>query len=378
MPSGLHDFIVANRDEIIERARRRVSARTAARASDTKLEHGIPIFLTQLVTALEQLDSSNPVLPGLSSTQSITDSASLHGRDLLTNGLTVGQVVNGYGDVCQVVTRLAAESNAAISVQEFQLFNGCLDDAIAGAVGAYGSQREDDVADEGTERLGVLARELRNLLNTATLGLAIIKEGRVGLTGSTGAMLGRSLSDMSALVDRALAEVRLEGGLPRLKRVSVADFIAEMEDGALLDVANYGIQLAVDPGGGDIMVDADRQLLASAVTNLLQNAFKFSHAGGHVTLRTRATPDRVLIEVGDECGGLPPGKADELLQPVTLRGADSRGQGLGLSIATKAVRANNGALRVRDIPGTGCIFTVDLPRQSATNSVVASARRKSE
>lgn len=364
--SSLHDFIVANRDEIIERARRRVSSRTAARASDTKLEHGIPIFLTQLVSALEKLDANaGHANAALNNTQSITDSASLHGRDLLTNGLSVGQVVNGYGDVCQVVTTLAAESNAEISVTEFQLFNSCLDDAIAGAVSAYGSQREDDLKYEGTERLGVLAHELRNLLNTATLAFTVIKEGRVGIDGSTGAMLARSLSALSALVDRSLAEVRLEGGVPKLKRVPVAGFIGEIEVGAALEAETYGIQLAVEPGDDDVVIDADRPLLASAVTNLLQNAFKFTDAGGHVVLRTRATSDRVSIDIGDECGGLPPGKAEELFQPFTRRGSDSTGLGLGLSIALKAVRANNGALHVRDVPGTGCVFTIELPRQPA-------------
>lgn len=363
--SSLHDFIVANRDEIIERARHRVSARTTAATSDTKLEHGIPIFLTQLVGALEKLDQSKAGagIGAVNSTQSITDSASLHGRDLLTNGLTVGQVVNGYGDVCQVVTMLAAESNAAISVLEFGLFNSCLDDAIAGAVSAYGSQREEDLTYEGTERLGVLAHELRNLLNTATLAFTLIKEGRVPVEGSTGAMLARSLSGLSALVDRSLAEVRLEGGVPKLKRTAVATFIGEIQVGATLEAATCGIELAVEPGDDDVVIAADRPLLASAVTNLLQNAFKFTHTGGHVVLRTRATPDRVSIDIGDECGGLPPGKAEELFQPFTRRGSDSTGLGLGLAIALKAVRANNGALSVRDVPGTGCVFSIDLPRQ---------------
>jgi signal transduction histidine kinase len=363
----LHDFIIAHREEIIERARQRVSKRTAARAGDTKLHHGIPIFLTQLVSALAQAGSANSLrlVGAAQSTKTITDSATLNGRDLLTNGLSVGQVVNGYGDVCQVVTELAGEVHAAISVQDFQLFNGCLDDAIAGAVTAYSGKRERDVAYEGTERLGVLAHELRNLMNTATLAFGIIKEGKVGLEGSTASMLARSLSGLSALVDRSLAQVRLEAGLPKLERVAVADFIGEVEVDATIQLAAYGLSLSVDPVAADIAVDMDRQLLSSAVLNLLQNAFKFTRTGGRVKLTTRATADRVQIEVADECGGLPPGKVEELFQPFARRSADSSGLGLGLTIAMSAVRANSGDLHVRDIPGTGCVFTVDLPRQPA-------------
>jgi hypothetical protein len=89
--------------------------------------------------------------------------------------------------VCQVVTELAGEANVLISTQEFHAFNKCLDQAIASAVTAFGGQRERDLAYEGTERLGVLAHEMRNLLNTMTLSLTIIREGKVGLVGSTAA-----------------------------------------------------------------------------------------------------------------------------------------------------------------------------------------------
>jgi signal transduction histidine kinase len=364
-PVTLHDFIVANREEIIHRARQRVSKRTTPRSTDTKLEHGIPIFLTQLASALAQVSSTNNTLRLVGTgdaTEAITDTATLHGRELLKNGLTVAQVVNGYGDVCQVVTELAGETNAAISVRDFHIFNRSLDEAIAGAVTAYGGQRERDLAYEGTERLGVLTHELRNLLHTATLSFALIREGKVGLDGSTAAMHARSLSGLSALVDRSLAEVRLEAGTPKLERVSVVDFMAEVEISATMQAEGYGLRLTVDSVDSDVTIDADWQLLSSAVSNLLQNAFKFTRAGGHVTLTTQVTADRVLIEVCDECGGLPPGKAEDLFQPFTRRSADRSGLGLGLTIARSAVRANSGELRVRDIPGTGCVFTIDLPR----------------
>ena len=96
--------------------------------------------------------------------------------------------------------------------------------------------------------------------------------------------------------------------------------------------------------------------------NLLQNAFKFSHRKGHVSLTARVVADRVLIEVEDECGGLPDGRAEELFQPFAQRGDDRTGLGLGLSISRRAIEANRGTLGVRNLPGTGCIFTIDLPR----------------
>ncbi|HEY5239842.1 MAG TPA: ATP-binding protein, partial [Polyangiaceae bacterium] len=111
-----------------------------------------------------------------------------------------------------------------------------------------------------------------------------------------------------------------------------------------------------------------RQILAAALANLLQNAFKFTKAGTTVHFRASTTRDRVLIEVADECGGLPPGKTQELLRPFTQQGHDRTGLGLGLSICMKAVKSMAGELHVRDLPGKGCVFTIDLPKQPAVLS----------
>jgi signal transduction histidine kinase len=109
-------------------------------------------------------------------------------------------------------------------------------------------------------------------------------------------------------------------------------------------------------------VEADRQLLAAAVANLLQNAFEFTRPQGHVMLTTLSSKGRVLIEVEDECGGLPPGKAEELFLQFEQRGRDRSGLGLGLSISRRSVEADGGEIHVRDLPGKGCVFAIDLPR----------------
>jgi hypothetical protein len=262
------------------------------------------------------------------------------------------------------VTELAGELNGAIRAEDFQVFNRCLDDVIAGAVTAYGHQLERDLAFEGTERLGVLAHEMRNLLHTAILSFDVIKKGMVGVGGSTGAIHSRSLAGIRALVERSLADVRLQAGLPTvLERVSVAALMEEIEVGAAMQAEGYGLHLTVHPVDSDVTIDADWQLLTSAISNLLQNAFKFTRRHGRISVTTRITNDRVLIEVADECGGLPPGKAEELFRPF-IGSSDKSGPGIGLSIAQRAARANSGDIHVRDVPGKGCIFTIDLPRQT--------------
>jgi len=72
----------------------------------------------------------------------------------------------------------------------------------------------------------------------------------------------------------------------------------------------------------------------------------------------------VQIQIEDECGGLPPGEIEHLFRLFEQRGADRTGLGLGLAISRQGVEESGGAIRVRDLPGKGCVFTVDLPRQN--------------
>ena len=354
----LVDFLKRNREVIIAQSRARVAARTHPKPSESELTNGIPVFLDQLGDALRLAESSEVV-----DHEEIRKSAGRHGNDLLRLGLTIAQVVHDYGDVCQTVTELAIQQKAPISGDDFQTLNLCLDDAIAGAVTEYARQRERTVANEGTERLGALADEMRNLLDAATLSFDRIKSGHVAPAGATGLVLARSLAGLRDLIDRSLADVRLDGGIEHLEMISVAAFLEEVEIAAITQAKARGIHFSVTSVDRTVTVEGDRQTLAAAVSNLLQNAFKFTDLNGHVSLTVTATVDRVLIAVEDECGGLPPGHAADMLHPIAQRGSDRSGLGIGLAICAKVAKANAGLLHVRDIPGKGCVFTLDLPRK---------------
>jgi hypothetical protein len=369
----LREFVDLNRAEILARARERVSKRSAPLATNAELSHGLPLFLEQLRGALERATSHKKV-----DHEEIQLSASQHGHDLFSQGLTVAQVVHDYGDLCQVISGLSVEQKEPIPAEEFQTLNLCLDDAIAGAVTAHAHLRERAISDEGTERLGYLAHEMRNVLNSAMMAFASIKRGAVPIAGSTGALLERNHARLQDLIDRSFAEVRLDAGLLNLERVPVRGLIEEVEIGASMVAQARGLQvttMAVDPS---IIVEADRQILAAALANLVQNALKFTHPGTTVSIRASTTTDRVLIEVEDECGGLPPGKVEDLLRPFVQKGADRTGLGLGLSICRKAVKAIAGELHIRDLPGKGCVFTIDLPKQPPPPTSIASRQREAK
>ena len=370
----LHEFLTQNRVELIARCKAKVARRPArSRADPDQFEHGIPLFLEQLVRTLRLEAASDPLEsvairehPQKTGQTDIGRSAARHGNDLLLRGYTVDQVVHDYGDLCQAVTDLAVERAAQVTATEFRTLNRCLDDAIADAVAEFMSQRDHQVSAQETQtmsvRLGSLAHELRNLLDSAMLAVEAVRSGHVGVAGATGAILTRSLSRMRDVIDRSLAEVRLTASLPpRRERISVARFIAEVEVAAAMEAKTRECGFSVGPVAHDLEVDADPQMIASALANLLQNAFKFTRRHSHVSLRAYAAGERLLVEVEDECGGLPEGDAEALFQPFEQRGANRSGHGLGLSIARRCVEANEGKLRVRNRPGVGCVFTIDLP-----------------
>jgi signal transduction histidine kinase len=353
----LYEFIAKHRDEIIGRCRAKVATRSIPPPTDAEIDHGVPVFLNQLIEALRLHETTSP---------EISRSAIQHGRDLLRQGFTVSQVVHDYGDVCQAVTELAVELSAPIGTDDFRTLNRCLDDAIAGAVTEYGRGRNqsgiDGEAARGTERLGFFAHELRNLMNTAILAFEVLKTGDVGVGGTTGTVLHRSLMAAHALINRSLGEVRLTQGVQNREPFAVAEFIDDVASASRLDAQAHGISLVVPAVEDGLVIEADRQILAAVVGNLLQNALKFTRPRTTVTLRVGASAERVLIEIQDECGGLPSANIDELFRPFEQRSSDRSGLGLGLAFSRWGAQVNDGRIYARSLPDAGCVFTVDLPR----------------
>ena len=361
----LHEFLAANREPLIERCQARVALRKGTPAAEAQLHFGIPLFLDQLIRTLKNEPAALTSVNG-----EISKVATLHGRELLLHGFNVEQVVHDYGDLCQVITGLAIETGTPIRTEEFRTLNRCLDNGIADAMVEFTENQEHLIVDREVqalnERLGVLAHELRNHLNSAMLAVSALKTGKVGLGGATGAVLDRSLTGLRGLIDRSLADVRATAGLPpRWQHVRIAGLVADISVSASLEAKALACEFSVEMDGSDLAVNADRDMLLSALGILLQNAFKFTHRHSTVTLRVYAQEDRILMDVQDHCGGLPGGNPQDMFGPYTRAGINKAGMGLGLGICRRSIEANDGTLSVRNLPGEGCVFTIDLPRDFA-------------
>ena len=352
----LHEFITTYRQAIITRTREKLTDRPWPLVSTSELEHGVPLFLTQLSETLRWEMTPTPFLQG-----AIGDAAIQHGRELRALGFNISQVVHDYGDICQAITEVAVEQHVPITTEEFHTLNRCLDTAIAGAVTEHARMTADSRATEEIERSGHLAHEIRDLLNTAMLAFHTLKLGTVAVNGSTGTVLGRSLMALQHLVENTLSDVRMAANVQRTERLPIAVFLGEIATVAHLHADSRALQFALEPVDPEIAVDADPQLLASAIMNLLNNAFKFTPAGGRVVLRAVRDADQIRIEVQDQCGGMTEIKGDLFTPFGDRRNTDRSGLGLGLSIARKAVQGHGGDIRVTNVPGTGCVFTIEVP-----------------
>ena len=163
-----------------------------------KLLYGVPLFLTQLAELLKIETTSSTPAP----VSAIGISATRHGNELLRMGFSVGQVVHTYGDVCQAVTELAHDVNFTITTDEFHSLNRALDNAIAEAVTEYGRERESEIAAD-EKRSGLASDEQRGLLCTALTAWQMLTQGTVGVRGSTGSVLTRSLEGLRTLYNRS-------------------------------------------------------------------------------------------------------------------------------------------------------------------------------
>jgi signal transduction histidine kinase len=363
----LYEFLRDHRETILVRSRDRIRREAGQQVTDADLSEGVPVFLDQLGHVLRR-EGGAPSESGQSPERersAIDEAAARYGEALLRLGFTISQVVRGYGAVCQTITGLLDELSIGVTTREYETFNACLDSAIAEAVTAYEALTDRNVAAREVEHLGTLAHELRNALTAAVTTVELLKLNLIGFSGRAPTTLENALRRMRDLIDRSLAEVRLRASLePQWEEVRLADVFDYVNTTAAIDAQPRALVMRwdVEPS---LHVEADRQLLVSAVTNLVQNALKHSRRGGTIEIRAGHADADVVIEVEDACGGLPEGGVEHFFEAYVQGGRDRSGLGLGLPIVVRSVHALQGHVRVRNLPGKGCVFAIELPESRA-------------
>jgi len=328
----------------------KIRATVTAPVTTAELLDRIPAFVDEIIAAL---------YPGAVPMPSTSGNAEEHGAQRLGLRFDVAEVVREYGLLQDCIIEIARDAGAAIDAREQLVISRWINSGIADAIAQYVKRRDEERDRQTSEHFGFIAHELRNPLSAARVAVHRLR-GNERAAGRAADMLDRSLRRASDMIDNALSHTSMQLGVdPQMEPLALADLLRDIEQDASVEAQARGIDLEIAPAG-DLVISADPRLLRSAVFNLVHNALKFSPAGSTVAVRAHPAPSGVAVDVADACGGLPPGQIEDLFTPRVQRGEDRSGFGLGLAIARQAVEAHGGKIRVRDVPGSGCVFTIEL------------------
>jgi CheY-like chemotaxis protein len=221
------------------------------------------------------------------------------------------------------------------------------------------------------EFLATLAHELRNPLAPLRNALHILQLEHVGgsiETRSAMSVIDRQLRHMSRLIDDLVDVSRITRDKLELKkeRSPLSDMIQAAVEISLPHLQSAAIELNVNTPAEVLEIDADATRLAQAISNLLDNAAKFTARGGRVWLATERHGGEVLITVRDTGSGIEPDVLprifDMFTQQEPLEGVPRVGLGIGLTIARRIIELHGGSIEAySDGPGQGSCFAVRLP-----------------
>ncbi|MDB5918523.1 MAG: hypothetical protein JWR40_2757 [Massilia sp.] len=225
-----------------------------------------------------------------------------------------------------------------------------------------------------SEFLATLAHELRNPLAPISSGLSLLRLGadNAASVAKVRPMMERQIGQMVRLIDDLLDVARISGGKIHLKKspVELNSIIASAVETSLPFIERGGHKLAMALPDGAIMLDADATRIAQVVSNLLNNAAKYTPPGGRIEIAARRDGGNVLICVKDNGVGIPAASLSSIFDMFSqVRHNLSRAQGglgVGLSLVRRLVEMHGGTVSAASGgSGQGSRFTVSLPLASS-------------
>jgi signal transduction histidine kinase len=359
---SLHQVLTRRREELLQRwtdeVRRLAPSPAMPRA--VLIDH-VPRFLEELASQLRSAEAARK-------DDTIASSAAEHGEQRFQLGFAIESVAREYGILQRCIFELADEAGVAITLDEQRILVDAIHEGIVDAVGQYSLQRDAELARQANEHFAFVAHELRNPLTSAELALSSLVKKGVLPPDRTTKLLTSGLLRARQLVDNTLS-LMLAGQARdlQLRPVKLAELAEDAVHEAEPAAHDRNVTIALDPSP-DIEIELDERLMRSAITNLVGNAVKFTHDGSSVRIRWQTDEASVRLEIEDGCGGLPDGAVDQMFTPFVQVGENRKGFGLGLAIARQAVQAHGGSIDVRNRPGDGCTFVIELPASSILHS----------
>jgi signal transduction histidine kinase len=352
----LSNLLAARRSEILERWRQRISREHA----DKDLSHGelwdhLPLFFDEVLAALESTEGMDE-----EAAPQVTASTA-HGTQRLRVGFDLLEVIREYEILTDCILDEIEAVGGSVSRRQFQRVQRLLNAGRTDAVSAYIDRRDMEIARDHAQHVAFITHELRTPLMNASLATAALRKKARPDDEWIVTLLTRNLGNLRELIDEVLIADRLTRKVelkrePLDLRAIIDQVVADSR--IMAEQHQIGVSVAAPDA---LPYRGDLRLLRSAIGNIIGNAIKFTHEGQGVAVRAEQRPDCLVLEVEDHCGGLPDGNSEELFEPFVQRGEDRTGFGLGLAIVKQAVDAHDGRVLLRNVPGTGCVFILQLP-----------------
>ncbi len=362
--SQFADLLDRHREEIVRRFASDMKETFAAKTLDDEdVIDTLREFMKEIADGLraEELRPGSESPPGTESNPPRSEGATSHGKQRFELGFDFAVVVREYGVIRDILFDIAERERVPLTFAELRVFSKHLIGGIADAATRYGRDRDEALRRQTSKHLGFLAHELRNRLSSMRMAFGLLQtQHEIPKHSRPMSMLDKGFAQLKSLIDDALVEVKLgEKAMLTLSKVDIPELLASLVRESTLEAEAKHVDLRVE--AERCTACADEKLLRSALTNLLGNAIKFTHENEAVFLRARLADHRIVIEVEDRCGGIPPERIHTIFDPFVQVGKDRSGFGLGLAIAKQAVDAHEGTLRVHSLNSQGCVFVLDLP-----------------
>jgi signal transduction histidine kinase len=353
----LADLIDEYRDEVIARWMARVEAELKPSVGGVQLRNAMPDYLARLAAALR---AGDPLRAG--GTSAWEDIAREHAIARVRLGFNVDQLVREFVVLRQVLSEIGRERGARVEIAQVRHIADLIDAAISSAVGSYVDARDYAARQKEAEHISFIIHELRNPLSAAKLAATrlrqLMPDGNPGLFD----VLDRNINRLEGLVSGVLDMERLQAG-------KVQPHLSTVELGELLDAPIVTARMAAEAKGltlratydPHVLLQVDRDLSRSAISNVIDNAVKYTDSG-EVLVVAESGVDHTAIHVRDNCPGLSKEELHIIFEPFERGHSRKPGSGLGLAIARRALEAEGGSIGAESPGERGCHFWLTLPR----------------
>lgn len=219
--------------------------------------------------------------------------------------------------------------------------------------------------------VATVSHEVRVVLSTSKLAVENLrdqlKQDLSDMQVRTMDILHSSVSRLARIVDDLLDLAKIEAGKMPLKR-ELVDLRKAFEEAVFSQrqkAEAKNITISEEYEGGDFLIWCDRDKIMQAALNLLNNALKFTPAGGRVALALSQAeqPEEIEIKISDTGPGISSEQKEKMFNKFESQNLkDQEGTGLGLSITKEIIEMHRGVINVVSSPGEGCAFIIRLPR----------------